>query len=915
MPKTAVGINSFNAGEVSPYLYNRWDIQKYQSACKTLQNALPMVEGGVRKMPGTVYVCLSAESGKKSRLIPFVHSSGQAYALEFTHRKIRVFANDGPVVTSSSANDYDPATYYNVGDIVRIRPYYYMLMADQIRLLFIMPAYDQDIGHTTILAIPNTSDSLSVVISGTEPFQQIIIKYATTTPSKNAASLIQTALRACGYVNGISLAQWTVTPNYPYYVNPGGFGLPGFDYDYWQPYELKRCIQQNQYYVFPNAYTHWETVTSIPSPQQIIIDTPYDEADLFDIDASLQSGDVLYLFHPKYPAQKLKRYGHTSWTLEECQFTGTPDIGLAENKGQIKKITAISKANPCVVTCPNHGFSQGDKIFINGVSGMIEINEGTYTITNVPNVNTINLQLDSTDFTTYTSGGYCVKVVPMFNYGGWYPSCGTIHNQRLILSGFPSYPHRIYGSVIGDLESFIFEPELDDYAFQFDLASQSGDGIRWMAGRDKLFLGTQSGIWTLGAQDGMLSARNVQASKQIAIGASTIQPVRVGDSVVWISRVARSVRIIVYDIQTDRYIAPDLTRLARHILLGTDDASSGAVQIMAQSEPYPLLWCVKRDGTAACMTLEMAEQVYAWFRVVLSGVIESICVIPRANSEDRVWAVINRNGTRCIEYFSSHEIFGSVLNGNFLECSSSWAGKTAQITGISKANPAVVTAPGHGLSDGDRVRVTAFSGMQELSQTAVYTVTNASQNSFALSGVDSTSYSDYIGGGIVLQVTDTVTNVPSAVYLDGDYVSVVADGIYVGEYSVASGSVSFGVYANRVSVGRRYMMIVEPLAPAVALQQGPSAGKKQRINRVTIGVHDTNRLRVGTSVSDAKPIYVKSDSVINHPHFVDGVLKGGLITVDVHGDWTEQGSVCIVHDEPYPATITCIIPHLTVNEI
>ena len=53
MPKVTPLINSFNAGEVSPKIEARSDIEKYFSGCKTLENFIPLVEGGAKRMPGS----------------------------------------------------------------------------------------------------------------------------------------------------------------------------------------------------------------------------------------------------------------------------------------------------------------------------------------------------------------------------------------------------------------------------------------------------------------------------------------------------------------------------------------------------------------------------------------------------------------------------------------------------------------------------------------------------------------------------------------------------------------------------------------------------------------------------------------------------------------------------------------------
>lgn len=58
MKKTPL-INNFNTGEVSPKINIRVDIDKYYSACRTLENMVPKVEGGVKRMPGTYFVAVA----------------------------------------------------------------------------------------------------------------------------------------------------------------------------------------------------------------------------------------------------------------------------------------------------------------------------------------------------------------------------------------------------------------------------------------------------------------------------------------------------------------------------------------------------------------------------------------------------------------------------------------------------------------------------------------------------------------------------------------------------------------------------------------------------------------------------------------------------------------------------------------
>jgi hypothetical protein len=80
-----------------------------------------------------------------------------------------------------------------------------------------------------------------------------------------------------------------------------------------------------------------------------------------------------------------------------------------------KTISAITKANPAVVTATGHSYSNGDEVVISGVVGMTEVNGKRFLVANKA-TNTFELtdkdgtNINSSTFTTYTSGGVANKV-------------------------------------------------------------------------------------------------------------------------------------------------------------------------------------------------------------------------------------------------------------------------------------------------------------------------------------------------------------------------------------------------------------------------------------------------------------------------------------------------------------------------
>lgn len=83
-------------------------------------------------------------------------------------------------------------------------------------------------------------------------------------------------------------------------------------------------------------------------------------------------------------------------------------------------------------------------------------------------------------------------------------------------------------------------------------------------------------------------------------------------------------------------------------------------------------------------------------------------------------------------------------------------------TGITKANPAVVTLTAHGFNNADRVYITGLGGMVELNNRE-FIVANKTTDTFELQGVDSSAYTTFTSGGTIKKIVETATP-----YLEAD---------------------------------------------------------------------------------------------------------------------------------------------------
>lgn len=103
MPKVSPIQTSMNAGEWSPTMYGRPDIEKYKNALTTSLNAIGLIQGPWTRRPGTKFVNQCKNHGEACYLYPFEFGVTQAYCLVFGPLYMRVIRN-GSLVTQTAQN-------------------------------------------------------------------------------------------------------------------------------------------------------------------------------------------------------------------------------------------------------------------------------------------------------------------------------------------------------------------------------------------------------------------------------------------------------------------------------------------------------------------------------------------------------------------------------------------------------------------------------------------------------------------------------------------------------------------------------------------------------------------------------------------------------------------------------------------
>lgn len=110
---------AFNGGEISPEMYGRAADPKYQAGLAKCTNFLIDPRGPAVARPGFQHVNSTKYADKKARLLPFTFSTTQAMVLEFGDKYIR-FHTAGQTLLKSDGTPYEVASPYASDEVFDI---------------------------------------------------------------------------------------------------------------------------------------------------------------------------------------------------------------------------------------------------------------------------------------------------------------------------------------------------------------------------------------------------------------------------------------------------------------------------------------------------------------------------------------------------------------------------------------------------------------------------------------------------------------------------------------------------------------------------------------------------------------------------------------------------------------------------
>ena len=156
------------------------------------------------------------------------------------------------------------------------------------------------------------------------------------------------------------------------------------------------------------------------------------------------------------------------------------------------------------------------------------------------------------------------------------------------------------------------------------------------------------------------------------------------------------------------------------------------------------------------------------------------------------------------------------------------------------------------------------------------------------------------------------TSLSGLSHLEGQTVSILADGSVHANKTVSSGSITLDRSVTKAVVGLSYDSVLQTMRIEGGAAEGTSQGKTKRISKVVLRLFETVGVKVGPSLSNLETIpFRTTSSNLSAP--VETLLEGDK-EIEFNDDFNSDGFIFIKQDQPLPASILAIYPTLVTND-
>lgn len=569
--------------------------------------------------------------------------------------------------------------------------------------------------------------------------------------------------------------------------------------------------------------------------------------------------------------------------------------GLQVLTGSAKTITGVTQADPGVVTSASHGYSNGDEIYIDSIAGMTELNGRNYKVANVT-TNTFTLQdlfgndIDTSGYTAYSSGGsadeiyeiatpyveadlfdlryaqsadtmyivhpsYDIRTLSRTGSAAWtLATASIVGTPSPALSGANNRP-----SVVTFFEQRLVFGNSNNNP-QTLWFSKNGDYLNFTVGTaddDAL-------IYTI-ASNQVNAIRYLSATRVLTVGTSG------GEYVVTAT--------------SDGPVTPTTTLIRKYSNYGsaqTEPVQVADVTLFLQRgnrkiREFKYVGDINADAYQAPDMSILAEHITA------GGIVQFAY---QQEPDSVIWMVRNDGTLVGMTYRREEQVVAfhkHVIGGTF-------SGGQAVVESIA-------TLP-------------TDTGEDELYMVVKRTINGATKRyvelmkPFDFGG--STTGAFFVDSGLSYEGS-SVTSLSGLHHLEGEDVSVLANGAVHPDATVSGGAVALTFGSTTAAVGYGYTSSMQTLRLEAGSVDGTSQGKPKRIHAITMRLHETVGAEVGNSETELDRIYFRDSSMAMDEAVP---LFTGDKDIEFPGGYDNDDRIYVRQTQPLPLTVLALFPRL-----
>ncbi len=149
-------------------------------------------------------------------------------------------------------------------------------------------------------------------------------------------------------------------------------------------------------------------------------------------------------------------------------------------------------------------------------------------------------------------------------------------------------------------------------------------------------------------------------------------------------------------------------------------------------------------------------------------------------------------------------------------------------------------------------------------------------------------------------------------HLEGQTVSILADGATHADKVVSSGSISLDRSTSKAVVGLSYDSVLQTMRIEGGAAEGTSQGKTKRISKVTLRLFETVGAKVGPSLTNLETVPFRTSSdPMDTPV---STLIAGDKEIEFRDDYNTDGFIFIKQDQPLPLSVLAIYPTVVTSD-